>query len=302
MIFTGRLPQGQEFMCVFWSRTRITILVPLQLILTTTAYTAIELSTLSEHDRAALTADWRWDRLNPMPSPARSRLHDSGGFMEDMEALREQNLNGSSRPPDWFKSLRLGMESARELPRRFGEHTPERAVAAMNALLDTIATFHDADALPSEVLAINVPDRGTTVAEVTWDPCLNTALIGHTMMLQLCPSPPVYTIRQSSSLWEVHTDGSVTRWRSPGLVTIMVEGRPQTVKLVEDRHELQEMPTIDMSVPTATVLQLREHERRRDPRDLTRWFFGAPLNDDTFHHQHSFPPSLDAPTRSYDDW
>ena len=222
--------------------------------------------------------------------------------MEDMESLWEQHLNGNTHPPDWLKSMRLGMQSARELPRRFGERTTQHTTAATNALLDTIATFHDADALPSEVLAINVPDRGTTVVEVTWDPCLNTALIGYTMMLQLCPPPPVYTIRQSSSLWEVHNDGGVTRWRSRGLVTIMVEGRSQMVKLVEDRHELDEMPTIDMSVPTATVLQLREQERRRDPRDLTRWFFGASLNDDTFHHQHSFPPTQDAPTRSYDDW
>jgi len=98
------------------------------------------------------------------------------------------------------------------------------------------------------------------------------------------------------------TDGSTTRWRSTGLVAILIEGRYQTAKLLEDRHDLQDGPTMDVSVPTSTVLQLREHERRRKPRDPTRLFFGAPLNDDSFHNQHNFGPSLAVPSRSYDDW
>jgi len=87
--------------------------------------------------------------------------------------------------------MRLGMESARDMRHRFEDFTPERAAAITHATRDTIATFTDASILPSEVLSVSVPGRGSTVAGVLWDPCLETAVIGQTMMMRLCPSPPV---------------------------------------------------------------------------------------------------------------
>ena len=89
--FTGRLPEGPEFIFERCSEGLVTVPLPLQFILPTGSYSSNQASLMAQHNRAAPSVDWRWNISNPMHSPARDRLHDCGGYLEDMEAFFDQH-------------------------------------------------------------------------------------------------------------------------------------------------------------------------------------------------------------------
>ena len=189
--FTGRLPEGQEVWCVFRNRLWIQIKWPLQWISSTGAYACNPESPLEQQARAAPTVDWRWNRDNPLPSSARSRVHDTGGLMLDLDTMLEEHELADLSLPRWLKAALLGMQSARDLQHWFEQGTP--GYTTNNALYNTMATFTDASILPSEAESVGAPGRGVTVARATWDASSRTPVIGYTLMLLFCPAPNVYS-------------------------------------------------------------------------------------------------------------
>jgi len=304
-LFTGRLPKGVEFVFKVCSEGLVTVPMPLQLVPSTGSYTSKSASLMQQHNRAVPTVDCRWNISNPMQSPARDRLHDCGAYLQDLEALFEQHQLASNpdKWPCWLMATYLEMDNPKDMNQSFDEATGEPASARPNGECDTITTFTNRASPTSKTLSVCVPRRGRAAVEVSWDPRTEITLIGQTTMAYLYPCPLVYITRQASNLYEIDlTRGTLMQWRSTGLVPTHIERCHQLCKMVEDRHDLDEEPVFEMTIPTSAVREQRQSLRLREPGNPTRTFFGSPLNDDSFHEQSDNGPPLALPSRSYDDW
>ena len=275
---------------------------PLQATATTGAYSCNAESSLAEKARAAPNVDFRWSQSVPLSSFARARVFDSGGLMMDMETMLEEHELPDRRTPRWLSAGMRGLQSARDLPQWFVQGSPGYIIN--HAMDDTMVPLSDLHILPSEPVLARLPRRGSTLAAATWDAKSQTPVIGYALLVILCPDPYIYINKQRSYMWEHDPDGSGSwRWTSIGTVPIIIEEVQYTFKILEERPDVEGQPSLDMTIPTYVVLELRAMEREYGDGLPNREWFGYPLDDDSFHQQFLGPgPHPAIPSRSYDDW